>query len=666
MNSFLFVVFVVATNFLSASCESSGADLSANKYQKEVSVKIPIKFPEKKATLVRNLLTPEQLYNTVKSSTDTAFVIDLGSIKKLSDNSTVNPTDIYGTCYIGPYSFEPEKNLYHYSRLRKTVYLSGENPTRVDMRSFIIGSYNSNNWTDSGELLFRFILMQKKPDKDRNLGTYEIRVSFKMEKPNKFKKVQSLKEGPYIGLVLKDSCTVSFTSWAESNAKILINNGKYFTDNKKSKRHEIILSGLKPATTYSYRIILDNDTLPQKNKFTSAPPIGFTKITFATAGDSREGVGGGLENFMGTNKLALQNLFNIAYQKNAEFVIFGGDLINGHTTVKADFESQLYAWKHSISGFLSERPVYSAMGNHEALLRVFDDKTYYGLRMDRWPYKTQSAEAVFADKMINPKNAPLVLDSKMPSYSENVYSFSYGCVRFICFNNNYWYALYPEKNGGAPEGYMFEDQLKWIKKELKKAERDKNILYTVLYAQEPVFPCGPHQRDAMWYSGNNNIRALKYDGNKLIPEKKGIIEVRNEFAQMVGSCKKVATVITSDEHNYTKVLINKHVPVGIPKKDDKNKNNILEKTEKLSSLNLKYGTWYIITGGTGAPYYSDMSSPWGDYWKSKKNSEQFYYNSAQENICVFTTSKNKFSLTVYNKYGEVIDRIDNLMDKKGM
>ena len=49
-----------------------------------------------------------------------------------------------------------------------------------------------------------------------------------------------------------------------------------------------------------------------------------------------------------------------------------------------------------MAGFWRSRPVYPAMGNHEALLNVFDDGSKYGIALDQWPYATHSAEAVFA------------------------------------------------------------------------------------------------------------------------------------------------------------------------------------------------------------------------------------------------------------------------------
>ena len=99
---------------------------------------------------------------------------------------------------------------------------------------------------------------------------------------------------------------------------------------------------------------------------------------------------------MGVNYVTLERLCSIAYSKGAQFLAVGGDLVNGYTAVPSDFDLQLHAWKQATLGFWNERPVYAAMGNHEALMRVFKDGSQYGAEVDRWPISTERAEAAFA------------------------------------------------------------------------------------------------------------------------------------------------------------------------------------------------------------------------------------------------------------------------------
>jgi energy-coupling factor transporter ATP-binding protein EcfA2 len=197
---------------------------------------------------------------------------------------------------------------------------------------------------------------------------------------------------------------------------------------------------------------------------------------------------------------------------------------------------------------------------------VFDDGSKYGMGLDRWPYKTESTEAVFADEFVHPQNGPAARQD-FPSYDETVYSFQYGAVKIIGFNTNYWPETDTPKDktaginqktrlyGGNPEGYVMCEQVEWIKRQIEQAKVDETVKYIVLFAHEPMFPNGKHQIDAMWYSGDNGSRAHSFRGGKLKPEAKGVIEVRNELARAIAASPKVAVVINSDEHAYYRTLI---------------------------------------------------------------------------------------------------------------
>jgi hypothetical protein len=462
------------------------------------------------------------------------------------------------------------------------------------------------------------------------------------------------------------SIVISFRTDEDVKAQVVLNDNKLFSDRVPMKRHEIKVTGLIPDKEYNYYVQID-DMKTKVYSFRSAPRPGKGDVCFAYIGDSREGLGGCENTFMGVNRRTLEKISNLAYQKGADFLLVGGDLINGYTSVKEDFVNQLYFWKQTVAGFYHEHPIYTGMGNHEALLKVFDDGSRYGLSLDRWPYDTESSEAVFSEEFIHPGNGPKVEDARRPTYKENVYSFQYGPVKVISFNNNYWVSYGAATYGGCPEGYILEDQLNWIKQELKKADKDKTVKYVVLFAQEPVFPNGGHIEDAMWYNGDNNVRAYVYDAKtkKLKPEKKGIIEVRNELISAISQCSKVAAVLGADEHSYSKVLIDKNVPIGDPKNDDRNNNGkIGDEGEEYSPLaDLKYPTWYFSAGDAGAPYYAEEKTPWNGYWKAKPDNGEYYYSS-QEHVLLFKANHKKISLTVYNPYGDVIDEIDDLMEVK--
>ena len=331
----------------------------------------------------------------------------------------------------------------------------------------------------------------------------------------------------------------------------------------------------------------------------------------------------------------------------------------------------LHFFKQSTDGVSGFMPFFAVPGNHEALMRTWSDNTTkYGLSFDRWPYETHSAEAVFADEFVNPSNGPQPR-SGFPPYSETVYSFQYGCVRFIGFNTNYWMegdtpkdgSLINQKTklyGGCPEGYVMTEQLKWIEANIKAAEADETVQHIVLFAHEPMFPNGKHTADAMWYHGDNDSRAYVFTDGKVVPEPLGVIEVRNTLARLISRSEKVACVVNSDEHALYRTLISSEVPAGSEADINPDTGRIDWRTKRVSPiLGLQRPTWYLVSGGAGAPYSAELASPWNTYWKKQTPNVGYHY-TPQENILVFEVKDGRVSLLAFNAFGERIDRVKDL------
>ena len=290
--------------------------------------------------------------------------------------------------------------------------------------------------------------------------------------------------------------------------------------------------------------------------------------------------------------------------------------------------------------------------------------------MDRWPYETESAEAVFAREFVHPQNGPLPSDPRRPPYRENVYSFTYGPVRAIVYNNKYWYSSASSSYGGAPEGYLLEDQLAWLLAEIDRAEKDPDIRFVVLTAQEPPFPNGGHLGDAMWHGGNDTVRAHVFRDGKLTAGKEGVITMRNRLVRAIGASRKVAAVLAGDEHAYHRTLIGPGVAAGDPARDDKDRNGRIEAKagETPGPLNgLRFNTWYIVSGGGGAPYHSEEPTPWSGSWKDRAplpSGAAGFRHSSQEHFLLFETKGSAFSLKVINLHGETFDEIPDLLRDK--
>lgn len=629
---------------------------------------------------IRNFFSVDQLEKMIKDGDSSGLIFDIGNHKKLLDGREIDPNNIYGRLFTAPYPFEKEEVSYTYKRFRLSSPVNNGKGL-IPLKYFFKKYQNSEDWKERGQIVLRIDLKLKRTGKDLSLGVYDLFIRFKRVNGKFFKEI-SLIEGPFINLVTSDHpdyVVISFRTSKPVVAYIELENGKKFGTELKSKTHEIKISGLKPGKTYNYQVNF-LDFRSKTYGFKTAPLKGEGEVIFSYSGDSREGSGGGERTFMGMNFFTMERIANLAHNKKSDFIIFGGDLVNGRTASINDFRTQLYAWKQALSGFWHHNPVYTCIGNHEALLKVFRNKKGELVMLDRWPYKTQSVEAVFAQEFVQPINAPETSDKKRPSYKENVYSFSYGPVKIIAFNNNYWISKtrgttwrIPERFGGCPEGYIFNDQMNWIEKELKSAENDPAIKYILLFAQEPVFPNGGHIGDCMWYQGDNGCRAFTFNqaSGKTIGEPAGIIEVRNRLVRMLSKNRKVVAVLGADEHSFHKVLIDKNVPIGNLKKDKKNPTDkICQNGELCSPLpDLKYPVWYLVSGGSGAPYYSEEETPWNNFWKknpdfypqSKHTSQKgCYYYTSQENFMLFKADNKKISVTVYNPYGEVIDKIDDL------
>ncbi len=535
---------------------------------------------------------------------------------------------------------------------------------------------NSEDWElPRGQICVRFQLWIAKDGVDQFLGTYDT-LAMLDGTSGSFRKLNSILEGPSVHRVQSDDpsrCVIALRTSEACRVTVNVAGVGQFASPAETQRHEIEIQGLQPNQQYGYSVSVGPVTT-RTYVVRTAPERGHAGFVFAYGGDSREGEGGGNETLMGTNYAVLERLVNLAYTHEAALLLQGGDLINGYSTSPDDFRTQLRAWKQAVAGFQSERPVYPTMGNHEALTFAFleDGKANAYNSIDKWPYATHSAEAVFAEEMINPTNGPPPSDSRRPTYRESVFSLHYGCVKFIAVNNNYWHAAGVEKHaqripqtaGGCPEGYILPDQLAWFRQELAAAERDPLVKFVVVYMQEPMFPNGGHVADSMWHYGNNAIRAYSFTNGKLQAEAKGIIEVRNELALMLHHSAKVAAVLGCDEHGYSRVLISREVPIGNLTTDDADQDGRIDGPQAMAARplpSLGSPLWYFVGGGFGAPHYNREPTPWNQYWLKQDPETRFFKYSSQSNILLFDVDDDRIGLRVYSPYGEVIDRVDDLM-----
>lgn len=653
------ILLIVLMSFVAPSAMYQAAGTGAPPENPNLPVIVP-SHPSREGD-VRNPLSFERIHNIVGPSSDgRGLLLDLGD------------PSYHGTIHTGPYPFEAGEADYDYARYRLSRKLEkGKGVLDVE-RLVRVDRYNANNWpTDTMTVAYRLDLSRTCEDGHvAHLGFYDSLVSFKRTE-NGYAPTLTIVEGPFVNLVRSDDPTTVLISWETDRASegTLLVAGPMVSDNsdkptfhqagKSSEglRHEIRATRLQPDKRYAYYVhseTADGDVSESPvYHFQSAPVRGQGPVTFAFVSDSREGIGGGERNLMGHNARTLHRIAVDAYRRGARFLLFGGDLVNGYTSQPDDFTLQLRGWKQTLAGFWRTRPVYPVIGNHDVLLNVFDDGSRYGIMMDKWPYDSKSTEAVFAGSFWNPTNGPTPSDPRRPTYRENVYSFQHGPVLCIGYNNNYWWTseTYIAQFGGCPEGYIMEDQLAWIETALTRAESDASVKFIILYGQEPIFPCGGHVKDAMWWHGDNNVRAHTHRDGTVTAEGAGMIEVRNRFWKAVAGSSKVAAVLAGDEHAYHRLLIDDRTPVGVFPRDDTNGDGVLDTYSP--NADFIHPTWHITAGTAGAPYYSREPTPW-----------EPVKLSSQSGYCLFRADNDAISVTFYSITGQTVDHLADLIAVK--
>ena len=517
---------------------------------------------------------------------------------------------------------------------------------------------------NGGTIVYRIEIFDSRVQTTR---AYDRRLRYKREgepKTGTYTLLVSLTEGPFVDLVTHDSAVISWETDIPTKGTVLSDN-REFLSLTPSVRHEVSLTKLKPNTYYSYQVNYGIYT-PSYTFKTAPSPGARTSFKFGFMSDSRAGVGGGERAQNGVNAKDLGRFAIELYNKKANFVCFGGDLINGYTSDVQDFEWQLETWKRTIQPVGANIPFYESIGNHEQVGKYFKVAAPHLKEGEYYIQFTgtvgeNSAEAIFAEEFVNPGGSSYGLDvpkpeakgsSDMggadvgPSYKENVYSFNYGRVHFISLNTNYWatgyrnLSTFSQKSqdktaidlalkhlGGNREGYVMANQMEWLKKELDAAQKDFNIDWVFIILHEPPFPNGGHVKDAMYWGTPGNGKLGGYN-NSDVPMG-DVIDMRNRFWTIVSSKSKVLGVLCGDEHNYSRTLID-------------------------SSINkeFKFPVWQIISGGCGAPYYvQDKSVPWVDKVQAF---------AIDKHYCLFSVEGKNIGLEVYNDSSQLLDKIGNL------
>ena len=428
-----------------------------------------------------------------------------------------------------------------------------------------------------------------------------------------YRRVPTIVEGPFVDFD-GEVYTISFDTDFEVRASVALSCGETedaVASNVVGTHHEIRLNALPQNEVAFYQVILEREgeQLDQRPWFfrTEAGPE--SAFTFAVMSDSRAGVGAGERAYDGVNLQTLRGFLVDAFNEDAQFVVFPGDLIDGYTTQRSDYMVQMDAWQDAAEVVHRLMPIFEGMGNHEAYMDAYNNGTAFG------GLDGEFSEDLFAMQVVNPTNGPVDEGEGTPSYSENVYSWDYGNSHFVMLNSNYFWSNLPNNPDAARvremqnrEGYIMDAQLEWLRADLASA-RERGIEHIFAFTHEPPFPNSFHYRNAMYWRGE-------------IPE---VLERRDELISTLID-HGVLAIFTGDEHNYSRTLVD-------------------------GSISDAYdgAMWSLVTGGCGAPYYNQIDVPWTD------NVMAF---TAQKNWIEVVVNGDSVYATVRSDSGQVVDEFE--------
>ena len=435
---------------------------------------------------------------------------------------------------------------------------------------------------------------------------YEGRVAFEGKGP--YRVLPTLVEGPLVNDLTPAGCVLSFVTQVPIVASVTVD-GRTFRDPAATTHHEIALTGLKPATEYTYAIAYGEREA--RRTFRTAPAAGSRALfTFAFASAHRATTGGGDRDFGGTNYASARAILAAAVARGAVFLQATGDITNGANSSEGGHLLEYANWKRALEPFWAKLPVYVGFGDHEQNITAFavDAVTKKSPKMARFPYATASGEAIFAQAFVHPKNGPTSEDGSaydpdpartdFPTYQENVYAYTYANVAMIVLNTEYWAGQDP-KISGCPEGYIMDQQFAWLQATMRKFQADPAIDHIFVNVHSAVFPNGDHANGAMWYDGSNTPRA-KVKG---VPVAVGILERRDQIIDLcVNQSSKFLAFLSGDEHNFAFLKITAETPLYLPDYAG-------------PQVKISRPFYHINNGGGGSAPYAMLNTPWNARWQ---------------------------------------------------
>lgn len=181
--------------------------------------------------------------------------------------------------------------------------------------------------------------------------------------------------------------------------------------------------------------------------------------------------------YSGVNDSVLTKIIDhiLEEQTDAKFVIFAGDMINGHDDDPERTYGELMHWKDVMSPIYNNKnmiwpKVWPVIGNHEA----------------RHPEDEDNFRRAFPNVFNNGPD-----DEKGLSYS-----FDFENTHFTFVNTDRWYYGDPNDSTDDKRDWHYIKHLDWLENDLQSA-RERSVDHIFVVSHEMIYPIGGHLHDGL-------------------------------------------------------------------------------------------------------------------------------------------------------------------------
>lgn len=228
--------------------------------------------------------------------------------------------------------------------------------------------------------------------------------------------------------------------------------------------------------------------------------------------------------YNGVNDSVLTKIANhiVENQKDAKFVVFAGDMVDGNRVNPDKTYNELLHWKDVMSPIYRNPnmvwpKVWPVVGNHEIQHRKDED----------------NFRKIFSNVY---RNGPD--DEKGLSYS-----FDYENAHFTIVNTDRWYYGDPNDTTDDRRDWHYIKHLKWLENDLRSA-RERNVYHIFIASHDMIYPVGGHLHDGLPNLGRKFKFPMDSTETWYMNQRQKVIDILEKY--------EVATHICGHEHLYSR------------------------------------------------------------------------------------------------------------------